>query len=579
MILSTREWATDHDWQLRFYTTDRTRAFVASYVGGVATNCFDDGGHVHVVFDNHGLSCGTLKVMVIDDLPNGIYPDGTQHTVNVYDTGVRLVSGASDDDTALAVELMVPYAVIDAYAVAVRSGYKGTQEDYYSGLGMLSDLSSMVSDVAQGKQAIASALNTHGVDISTTSSFETMADSIRALRLAVEDDPGIVSQMWHGLEVTDLLNIIRNHQRTDLPYCWIAQTQDNLVTLTGADGYLCSDGYYTTESGTTHEIADNVGHPDNWVIYYYASPRYTVKNTLASISGIVVLNGYPDYNLNDATDTVISGMVRSYTEDMPPEGEIQLVRFVGTEYTDVQLRGIVRVDTSSQFPNGGRLCKISYPDLEYADAVVCTKGDYMKLLYLPKLKHARQSVATGAKFERVWLPELTEVTTPSNWPSVVSGATLIKELHLPKLVSYGYTQYTGMIQAGASTPEDAHVYLDSLTANSGYVVHITNAASTAHVHVHFGTHEDVVFSARGGWCTTSVHIPVCHIHIGKGFRCAMPYCNTFGATTHDELVELIDNLADNTGYAAKTINFGETLRGKLTDDEIAIAAAKNYTIT
>lgn len=85
-----------YDWTAKFYTNDREHTYVASSLGGVLTNCFDDNGQIHVVFNNHGLSAGTLKVKFSAEIPNDIYPDGKKLEVYPQPLNVELVRGMGD---------------------------------------------------------------------------------------------------------------------------------------------------------------------------------------------------------------------------------------------------------------------------------------------------------------------------------------------------------------------------------------------------------------------------------------------------------------------------------------------------
>ena len=66
--------------------------------------------------------------------------------------------------------------------------------------------------------------------------------------------------------------------------------------------------------------------------------------------------------------------------------------------------------------------------------------------------------------------------------------------------------------------------------------------------------------------------------MAPGFRSGLSAASTFAGTTRDELLEIIGNLADNTGHAPLDLAFGAPLLSLLTDDEIALATAKNYTL-
>lgn len=107
-----------------------TRSFVASSIGGVTKNCFNDNGQLHIVCDNHKLNVGELFGEFKAYLPNDIYPDGTQLNVEPQSLGIELVVGASDTPTTAEIELQLPYIYQSAYDLAVASGYEGSMEDY-----------------------------------------------------------------------------------------------------------------------------------------------------------------------------------------------------------------------------------------------------------------------------------------------------------------------------------------------------------------------------------------------------------------------------------------------------------------
>lgn len=99
----------DYDWVARFYTTSQDNVYIASNIGGVLTNCFNDNGNIHVVFNNHGLGSGTLRVEFSAEIPNGIYPDGSQLEVSPQPLDIELVRGRGDCGTIVDVDVMLSY--------------------------------------------------------------------------------------------------------------------------------------------------------------------------------------------------------------------------------------------------------------------------------------------------------------------------------------------------------------------------------------------------------------------------------------------------------------------------------------
>ena len=98
-----------YDWEAIFYTSASASTYTASSIKGVTTNCFDDNGKIHVVFNNHGLQSGDLMVKFISHLPNDIYPDKDEIVVSPQKTGIKLVRGAGCCGTIEDIQLVMPY--------------------------------------------------------------------------------------------------------------------------------------------------------------------------------------------------------------------------------------------------------------------------------------------------------------------------------------------------------------------------------------------------------------------------------------------------------------------------------------
>ena len=97
----------DYDWECRFWTTQKANAFVASCRGGECRNCFNDGGVIHVVCDNHRLGAGVLEAEFTALLPDAMYGDGNERVVVPARTKIELVRGAACPE-AFDVELTLP---------------------------------------------------------------------------------------------------------------------------------------------------------------------------------------------------------------------------------------------------------------------------------------------------------------------------------------------------------------------------------------------------------------------------------------------------------------------------------------
>lgn len=120
------------------YSTTFGRSYKASYIEGVYTNCsMLDDGRLMVIFDNHGLPPGILRVTRRYYLTDNDYHDGICHLVSKDETGVMLTAGKTDE---CEVEVQVPphYMQGDpgksAYQIAVENGYEGSEEEWLQSL-------------------------------------------------------------------------------------------------------------------------------------------------------------------------------------------------------------------------------------------------------------------------------------------------------------------------------------------------------------------------------------------------------------------------------------------------------------
>lgn len=103
----------DYDWVARFHTWWDAESYTASCIGGKCVNCFNDGGRIRVVFDNHRLSPGELRVEFTALLPDGAYPDGDERVVVPAPLGIVLTREAAPCPSAVEAQLMLPYILAE----------------------------------------------------------------------------------------------------------------------------------------------------------------------------------------------------------------------------------------------------------------------------------------------------------------------------------------------------------------------------------------------------------------------------------------------------------------------------------
>lgn len=101
-----------YDWKLKIKSSGCGRTFIASYIDGVAKNCYNDDGKVHIVCDGHGLEAGVLTAEFISYIPNSIYSNNEQLVVTTAPLGITLVAEGETTDYILQTELQLPIIAI-----------------------------------------------------------------------------------------------------------------------------------------------------------------------------------------------------------------------------------------------------------------------------------------------------------------------------------------------------------------------------------------------------------------------------------------------------------------------------------
>lgn len=99
----------DYDWTAQLYTSVKANAYTVSCIGGVCTNCYNDGGKIHIVVNGHNMGPGCLKIEFQAQLPREIYPDGYQQNVIPEPLDIELVPCRGDFPSEIEAELLLPY--------------------------------------------------------------------------------------------------------------------------------------------------------------------------------------------------------------------------------------------------------------------------------------------------------------------------------------------------------------------------------------------------------------------------------------------------------------------------------------
>lgn len=123
----------DCDFRLTFYTNDN-QPYSASRTNGVLTDNIHDLGENKflVVFRNHGLQCGRLRVKAYYWGINELSPDGKMREVVPELADIILVASKGDSGTPPDLQLTQSFFMQSLFEEAVRNGYSGTKEEYYA---------------------------------------------------------------------------------------------------------------------------------------------------------------------------------------------------------------------------------------------------------------------------------------------------------------------------------------------------------------------------------------------------------------------------------------------------------------
>lgn len=143
------------NWTATFFTRNGGVTYIASHIDGVNTNCFDDEGKIHVVFDGHDLEPGYLKVKFEIDLPDMLYPDNVRNLVQLQMMDIMLVEGASDADLGL-LSMLAQIPVLRGGDIDLSNYYTKPEVDVIAGSkqNTIVDLADIRSGARKGKTAV-----------------------------------------------------------------------------------------------------------------------------------------------------------------------------------------------------------------------------------------------------------------------------------------------------------------------------------------------------------------------------------------------------------------------------------------
>ena len=578
------------DWDAEFWTSSKQNAYRASCIGGEYVNCFREAdGGIHFVFNCHRMGKGILKWEPHFCFPNGMYPDGIQDQFRKAQLDIELVDGDGDDvaDTP-DVEVYIPAVYLTAYDLAVRNGYTGTYEDYVAYTNRFPQVvetaeavNSLLSDFADGKAMIADALTRQGADTSASESMQSMADKVLGLQLAVEGDPQYVE---HDSRVGgyDLYNVMHNHRKAEFPYMYAVSFNAPTVTLSGADAYLCSDGYYTEESGT-HKMPFAQEH---YVIYYFRNRSFTLTATATRyINEMCVYNGVPIVHFSNvevrrlaiygdepfSTDNINAFNIRSgHIDDIAIES-------MESGYLMIENIGVV----SLRMPNfkvlkGGSIFNFlnniqsaMFPALAtMSGGTIARFCDNLAELSLPALATVSGGTIAGfcAALAELSLPALEDVFSTKEF-NVLWGCDNVSKVMLPRAKRVATAGRSNRLIVDKSSQ---HVTFELPVCEFFSASFSDGRTANTLCELIFGVAINTIYTSCNNTQTLI-------IKIGKG---AVTFVDSANANWDTEaLKQFIADLGDNTDGEVKQIRIGTSQIAKLSEEDIALAVAKNYSLS
>lgn len=491
-------------------------------------------------------------------LPNDLYPDGTLDKVVPMPLDITLVPSVGDCPSMLEVEASVPYAVIDAYDMAVASGYEGTREDYTASLRLLPGLAATVSDLRQGKREIAEALTEQGIPTAADAPMSEMAEGVRRLYAVPDVDAGArdraCSTDADHTGAYDMVNEVNRHRRGDYPYVCGCSFIGREVTLAGADATLLSDGTWIEgRDAVEHTFAGGMSH---WAIFYFKEDFYGFPWPQGvSVCDIAAIDSHPCFSASSA-QAFVSLFV-----------DAEAASYEGHDFSFGEKAGDIVCNAISELPSGNPIANGNAPIRRLClPSLICSRRQITNgcpsliEVCLPNLEIIHSSICASPGRGGDNFAVILSALKTSNTSQLVYMPRGLKKLYLPSL------ETTGTV--GIYLDEGVEIYVPNLLSAPNQIFVSNNRAAV----INLGSQKGANLILNG----QSVE-GVAAINIKPGFTGTLVFNNT--SLTAENLRELLVNLGDNTDGATMRIQMGANNLAKLTEDEIAVATAKNYTVS
>lgn len=418
-------------------------------------------------------------------------------------------------------------------------------------------------------------------------------------------------------------DIATQYQRSDYAVCMAGEFYKNVDTtiLAGADAYLTSDGDFYTAQTTHTWHGDDDMHANRWVVYYFKEGENKSNFIVASNEGcpyILAVKGH--------LGAIIANIAVPIKDIIVPDGSSVLdLRLTGSNafsntthirnilnhttgyisFNTTATNLIIGVRSSSGDYNNAIIRQsatpikgyvvfseltsitgyaiigfgvsgvVSFPELErLSDGGVITEALTSAKLLFPELREICGGVIIAGNnnvpCNGLYLPKLESITSGSIFkiPSHRS-ITYLRILDLPSLRTATVAFLSNTFIGNSEIRLPVIEVLTGLFSGEG-TVHGHAGVKKIYIGCR-GTRSQLILINYG---TTNCD----DIEIGDGALQPINISSATGLTRENIVNHILAKLGDNTGQSALTLTLGATNLAKLTDEDKAIATAKNWTL-
>ena len=575
----------DYDWELDLYTgcgNYAPKVYKVSYIGGKATNCFNDNGKVHIVCDNHSLNLGVLNGTIRAKIPNAIYPDGTQLIVSPLTFAIELVADGGDTPSPIEVEIMLPYLYDSIYRIAQQSGYQGSQEEYYQLASQLPNavetaikVQSSADSLADSAETIGGAIETLGA---TTDAIEQGANVIKDNADTLQASATIVktSAEQIGGSIADLKASV---QSIDDAVKGINQGASTIATsATKVETSATTlEGVSATISGSATSLADS------------ATAIAEGANTIKSSADTLQTNADKVSESATKVEQAVEPLVQA-SESL--DATKQAFELLSSEWSDGR-QAIATALTNRRYPTeptesfhamADKITNMSYEEGWFAKIGYTDENDY----------GIKELIDYSYELAKGWNPDGSTAkmfaynTLLTFFPMIDTSNVLVatdmlrgtKIIFLPNLNLDNATDFTNFLAANMNIK-----YIGKIKSSRGKVFNSTfhqnySLIRLEEIDLQSATNTSNIFYQ----CAALVYALI--KNIGKSTLATYDFsgASVWGTGGEENRQSLIDSLITysydraSNGMATATIKLSANTKALLTEEEIAEITSKGFTI-